>query len=209
MPLFYALLIGYSLGNIQMSFILGQWVRKIDIREEGTGNAGASNIVVVMGWKYGFLTFCVDMFKATAAFFITSSLYPLEPNLAFYSGIAAIFGHIFPVFMKFKGGKGIASLLGVILALNPLFFLVVSGSTILGLFVLNYMTLASMIPLLIFPYAAWSFGFSQEVVFAAAGTSLYCVYIHRKNFLRILKKEEPTFRPYAKKLFRKSKSINE
>ena len=106
----FTILIGYAFGSIQPAYILSKIVGKIDIREHGSGNAGASNITAIMGWKYGFLVGLVDILKGVFAVLVVKWIYPFSPDLAFLSGIMAIIGHIFPFYMKFRGGKGVAAL---------------------------------------------------------------------------------------------------
>ena len=105
-----AILIGYAFGCIQPAYFLGKMIGKMDIREQGSGNAGASNITAIMGWKYGVIVGLVDILKGIFAVLVVRWIYPDSPDLAYLSGIMAILGHIFPFYLKFRGGKGVATL---------------------------------------------------------------------------------------------------
>jgi glycerol-3-phosphate acyltransferase PlsY len=110
-----ASLIGYLFGCIQTAYFVGKTIGKTDIRQHGSGNAGASNITVVMGWKYGFITATIDVLKGILPVVIVRALYPDTPALAYFAGMAAILGHIFPFYLRFRGGKGVATLVGMFL----------------------------------------------------------------------------------------------
>ena len=102
----YTILIGYLLGCFQASYLISKYFHGFDIRNKGTGNAGASNIVATLGWKIGFVTGVIDFLKATIAVWIVGDIFPENENLLFLkylAGCSAVIGHIFPFFMDFKG----------------------------------------------------------------------------------------------------------
>ncbi len=113
MNIFFSMAIGYLIGCFQTSFILGKVLKRIDIRDYGSGNAGASNAFRVLGTKLGIVTFLGDFSKAIIAYYITLYLFK-SPDISMISGLFVVVGHNWPVFLKFKGGKGIASTLGLI-----------------------------------------------------------------------------------------------
>jgi len=113
-----AILIGYAFGCIQSAYFFSKIVGKMDIREHGSGNAGASNITTIMGVKFGFIVGLVDVLKGIFAVLVVKWIYPDSPDLAYLSGIMAILGHIFPFYLKFRGGKGVATLVGMMFGLN-------------------------------------------------------------------------------------------
>jgi acyl phosphate:glycerol-3-phosphate acyltransferase len=118
--------LGYLLGNFQTSYILGKLIKKVDIRTLGRGNAGASNSVESFGWKFGVVVAFLDAFKGLLAILLVKQLFNVEldlqgATLLYLVGYAAILGHIFPFFMNFKGGKGTATLVGMMVGLHPLF----------------------------------------------------------------------------------------
>ncbi len=190
-PYIVAVLIGYAFGCIQMAFILGKVVRHIDIRQHGTTNAGASNAVIVLGWKYGVMVGVGDYAKGLLAVLIVSALYPTLPPLAFVAGVAAIMGHIFPAPLGFRGGKGIATLLGALLGLNfwaglvALLFLI--AITVLS----DFVAVGSIALYLALPALAWLlFRYPDVYVALAVGLMLLGVYKHLSNVKKILNKQE-------------------
>jgi len=122
------LLTSYITGSFPTSIVITRVIKKIDIREHGSGNAGATNVFRVLGWKYALFVLAFDIFKgwlptAVYATIIFQQLpVPDQGLVQILCGFAAVLGHIFPIFTGFKGGKGVGSLIGVLLALFPLVF---------------------------------------------------------------------------------------
>lgn len=121
MQIVLCFLIGYLIGNINPAYILSK-LNGFDIRERGSGNAGASNVTMIMGKKAGVFTALFDISKAFIASVIAVSLFSPLRYAKIISGVSCIIGHIFPFMMKFHGGKGLACLGGVILSFNPTIF---------------------------------------------------------------------------------------
>ena len=116
-----SLLIGYLFGCFQTSYFISRLVLKKDIREMGSGNAGASNITSELGWKYGFLTGVADVFKAYIPAQLVLYIFPgalQQNNIMALAGTGAVLGHIYPFFLNFRGGKGVACYIGMLLAIN-------------------------------------------------------------------------------------------
>jgi len=184
------ILIGYAFGCIQAAYILSKMVGKMDIREHGSGNAGASNITAIMGWKYGFIVGLVDVLKGLFAVLIVKWIYPDSPDLAYLSGIMAIIGHIFPFYMKFRGGKGVATLVGMMFGLNwklgILFVLLVAIPALLA----DYIVIGSFTSFIALPIVTFILGY--PIVFTIIGICLTVLsfYLHRANIKRIINKEE-------------------
>jgi glycerol-3-phosphate acyltransferase PlsY len=151
------LLLSYLIGSIPTAIIAGKILRKVDIREHGSGNAGATNVLRVLGWKAALLVLLIDMFKGFAAVYWIVNLIPFPANPDTYAlyqilaGLAAIVGHIWTAFAHFKGGKGVGTAAGVFLGLQPLpvficlliFIGVVKRS--------GYVSLGSMTSAILFP----------------------------------------------------------
>lgn len=117
------IILGYLLGNIQAAYLLGKAIKKVDIRTLGHGNAGASNAVESLGKKFGFAVLMIDMLKGMISILIVKAMFNVgfdsEGSLLLYlNGYSVILGHIFPFYMNFKGGKGTASMVGILLGLN-------------------------------------------------------------------------------------------
>jgi len=187
-----AIVIGYLMGNINASYILGKAFKGIDIREKGTSNAGASNAVVVMGWKYGAATFLIDALKAAVAMWIVKYITNGNTDLAVLAGVMAMVGHIYPVFMKFKGGKGIASILGVMVGLNGFIAIVLYITIVLGTVISNYLIFGEFLILILFPVAVYLLGYSNFAIALIILACLLSTYKLRENIIRTFKGTEQT-----------------
>lgn len=146
------LAIGYLFGLIQTGYIYGK-LNKIDIRNHGSGNAGTTNALRTLGWKAGVITFVGDCLKCVVAVWVARFAFTHTDHvelLAIYAGLGAVLGHNFPFYLKFKGGKGIASTVGLILAVNPLMF-VVTALVFLGIvWFTQYVSLGSLVIMVLF-----------------------------------------------------------
>lgn len=113
--------LGYLVGSIPFGYLCSRLASGMDIRREGSGNIGATNIARVLGVKWGFLVLILDLLKGLLAVLLLPQLGPAEsqPDLSVAAGFAAIIGHMYPVWLGFRGGKGVATALGVVSALNP------------------------------------------------------------------------------------------
>ena len=110
-------IIGYCLGCISSAYFISR-SKGFDIRDRGSGNAGASNVVANMGWKYGAMTAIFDILKGFFSVLIAQWLFPETPNAGLVAGMFAVLGHIFPFYLNFRGGKGFASYIGAMFAFN-------------------------------------------------------------------------------------------
>jgi glycerol-3-phosphate acyltransferase PlsY len=109
----------YVIGSIPTSYLFGRMLKGIDIRQHGSGNVGATNALRVLGTKIGIITLVIDMFKGFLPVFVAMKLFPADDLIAITTGICTIAGHIFTLFLSFKGGKGVATSAGVFIALLP------------------------------------------------------------------------------------------
>jgi glycerol-3-phosphate acyltransferase PlsY len=184
MNILLAIIIGYLLGNINASYILGKFFKGIDIREKGTTNAGAANAVLVMGWKLGAASFLIDALKAATAMWIVKYVTNGNTDLSVLAGSMAMVGHIYPVFLKFKGGKGIASILGIMLGLNGYIALVLYITIVLGALITNYLVIGELLILILFPVAVYLFGYSNFTVALIVFVCLLSTYKLRDNLSR-------------------------
>ncbi len=190
MNILLAIIIGYLLGNINAPYILGKVYQGIDIREKGTSNAGAANAVIVLGWKLGAASFLIDALKATTAMWIIKYVTDGNTNLLVLAGSMAMVGHIYPVFLKFKGGKGIASILGIMLGLNGYIALVLYITIVLGALITNYLVIGELMILILFPVAVYLFGYSNFAVALIVFVCLLSTYKLRDNLSRTFKGTE-------------------
>ena len=137
MALIFSVIIGYLLGNLSPSALLSKR-KQTDLREQGTGNLGTTNTLLVMGKGYAAIVLLVDMSKALVAVAIAGLLCPEQPLAGLLAGCAVVLGHIFPVFMKFKGGKGLAAFAGMVLGLDPWLFLILLGIVVAMILITNH-----------------------------------------------------------------------
>ncbi len=191
--------IGYVFGLFQTGYIYGK-IKHIDIREHGSGNAGATNTLRTLGWKAAVITFLGDCLKCTAAmvlvrFLFSKGDYPVA-LMGMYAGLGAVLGHNYPFYLHFKGGKGIASTGGIILATNPVMVVISLAlfGTIVG--ITKYVSLGSIILMVSFVIQVVVYG--QMGGFGIQGTplcELYGVAVflmilaiirHRQNIVRLL-----------------------
>jgi acyl phosphate:glycerol-3-phosphate acyltransferase len=196
-----AILLAYLLGSIPTSVWVGKAFHGIDVREHGSGNAGATNVIRVLGWKTGIPVMIVDIAKGWLAASLPVLFRIAEPGsgqlvfLQIVAGLAAIIGHVFPIFAGFRGGKGVGSTFGVLLSLHPLLTLSCLGVFLLVLFITGYVSVSSMsagvaFPILLFTvFGTPSLSFKIFSVFVAVALIL----THRKNIHRLLKGEESKF----------------
>jgi glycerol-3-phosphate acyltransferase PlsY len=192
---FLVIVLGYLLGNFQTSYILGKLIKKVDIRTLGRGNAGASNAVESLGWKFGIVVAFLDAFKGLLAillvgYFFKVSLDAQGAPLLYLAGYSAVLGHIFPFFMNFKGGKGTATLVGMMIGLNPWFGVIGIAIVVAVTFVTDYVAIGT-VGLLIWMIAGtiyFDIGL-YPLILSILGL-LLSVYLHLPNFERIKNKNE-------------------
>ncbi len=194
-----AILIGYAFGCIQSAYLVSTIYGKIDIREHGTGNAGASNITAIMGWKYGVMVAFIDALKGAVAVWVAHAIFPDIPSLPYLAGIAAIIGHIFPFYLKFRGGKGVATLVGIVFGLKfGLGFVFILLVLIPGLLA-DYIVVGSFAAFIALPILTWLLGYETPLIVLASLMTLLIFYLHRGNIQRILAKEETKISDVLKK----------
>lgn len=185
-----AILIGYLLGCVQSAYILGRLAGKIDIRDHGSGNAGASNITSTLGLGYGAIVGLVDILKGFFAVQVVGWIYPGNLELAYLAGLMAIIGHMFPFFMKFRGGKGVAALAGMMLGvdwkLGVIFVLLVAVPALLT----DYIVSGSFTTFIALPIVTYLRELPFYLLVLSLVLTAVCFYLHRGNIKRILAKEE-------------------
>lgn len=183
--------VAYLLGCIHPSYLLCRIIKNTDIREQGSKNSGTSNATMVLGLKYGVLTAIVDVLKGSFAVWIAGWLYgTINPSLLYFAGFCAILGHMFPFYMKFKGGKGLATLMGIAIPLHFYMVLVMFIFLVAVTVVTDYIVLGTGCACIIF--FVWTFvlyGFAPATLLAAV-IAFGILYKHRINFVRIRNKEE-------------------
>lgn len=215
------LIISYLLGSIPFGLVVGKSLTGIDVREHGSKNIGTTNCIRVLGKKVGFFVFYLDVLKGALVIILVKYVFEkcglMEPLIPYiFYGVPAIFGHLFSIFLKFKGGKAVATSLGVVIALTPIpaiSCLIVFG---IVLVLTGYVCLCSSFAAVTVFTVAWlqyAFGYTGSNVFleyifgkidlftAIPYTVLACVLIikHRTNFIRLYHGEENCFKKKKKK----------
>jgi acyl phosphate:glycerol-3-phosphate acyltransferase len=211
----FLLLGAYLLGSIPTAVWIGKFFYKIDVREYGSGNAGATNTFRVLGKKAGIPVLIIDVLKGFAAVNLAylSDYIPHSNqfiNLQLVLGIASLIGHIFPIFASFRGGKGIATLLGIILAVHLYAALIAIAIFVLVLLIFGYVSLGSMTAAILFPVIVIVI-FKETVPSLIIFSILIAIMVlitHQKNIERLLRREESKAKIIKKKK-RKSSSIVE
>ena len=204
------LICAYLMGSV----INAVWVSKLfygfDVRDFGSKNAGSTNTVRILGWKAGIPVFILDAFKGFAAVNLVRIYGYYSPGTNYFVtfqvllGAFAVIGHIFPVFYGFKGGKGVASLFGIVIAIAPIPTLITLGIFIITLFITRYVSLSSMVAGIVFPILImFVFPTSiQSLIIFSLIVSILLLLTHQKNIQRLINKEESK----ANFLFRKKKN---
>lgn len=203
------LLIGYLAGLFQTGVIYGKLHHR-DLRKEGSGNAGTTNSIRVMGWKAGAVVLAGDLFKCVAAMVIVWLLfrrrYPdMVQLLELYAGLGTILGHDYPFYLKFKGGKGIASIVGMICTYDPLMIPICAVCFFASVIPTGYMSLGSLamtagffVQTVVFGQMGWlrtAAPFLPETYIVAAIITASAFWRHKANILRLIQGKENKFAP--------------
>jgi glycerol-3-phosphate acyltransferase PlsY len=202
-----AFFVAYLLGSIPTSVWVGKTFHGIDVREHGSGNAGATNVIRVLGWRTGIPVMIVDVGKGWLAAYLPVLLNLAETGsgqlttLQIFAGLAAIVGHVFPVFAGFRGGKGVGSTFGVLLALHPLLTLSCLGVFLVILFITGYVSVSSMSAGLAFPILLFTVFGTPSLMFKffSVFVAVALILTHRKNIKRLIRGEESKFIKKRKK----------
>ena len=192
-------LIAYLLGSIPTGFLVAK-ARGVDIRSVGSGNIGATNVFRILGKSAGAFVLLADAAKGWLAVFVVARLvsgwfYPDAGSLArewfsLCAGIAAILGHNYTCWLHFKGGKGIATSAGVLVALVPVPLLIILGIWIVVFAASRYVSLASICASFVLPFAAWFTGKNLATVIVTAALAVLAIYKHKTNIQRLMKGTE-------------------
>ncbi|MGC9471089.1 MAG: glycerol-3-phosphate 1-O-acyltransferase PlsY [Bacteroidales bacterium] len=188
----------YLLGSIPTAVWTGRWFFGLDIRDHGSKNAGATNTIRVLGFKAGIPVLVVDVLKGFLAVKMITLLpeAPATPEgyvrLQLFLGILAVVGHIFPVFAGFRGGKGVASMTGILIALHPLITLICAAVFFLTLFISKYVSLGSLLAGISYPVLVifvFPTPFPSMVIFSILIAGVL-ILTHQKNIGRLIRNEE-------------------
>ncbi len=201
------ILLAYFIGAVPSAVWIGKRFYGLDVREHGSGNAGFTNTARVLGWKAGLPVFLIDVLKGYVAVTIVKLTQVYIPgttdfvNYQLILGAAAVLGHIFPVYVGFKGGKGVATLLGLLLAIQPQPTLICLGIFVVVFLTTRYVSLSSMIAGISFPILiifVFKTTISSLVIFSMI-VSVLLILTHQKNIERLLNREESKARIVKKR----------
>lgn len=187
--------LAYLLGSFQTSYIFGKLVKKVDIRNYGSGNPGATNAIRVFGAKFGMVVLVIDALKGALSILIPRLLFgPMDVAIELLVGIFAIVGHNYPFYMGFKGGKGVAASIGIILAVDWRAFLIAGIPALLLLLITRIMSVASLSFEFLSFLSFFIIYFTDKnlfwIVVTAALYPLMSFYRHRKNIINLLEGKE-------------------
>jgi glycerol-3-phosphate acyltransferase PlsY len=182
--------VAYLLGSISFAVLIVRMKTGTDIRAEGSGNAGATNVLRAHGRKLAILVVLADVAKGAAAVLLVR-LVTADPVWTSAAGVAAVLGHVFPVFYGFRGGKGVATAVGAFLVLAPLALLCCLAVFVLVVALTRYVSLGSVISMVLLPpVAGLLFHASRPIVVAASVTALVVVFKHLGNLKRLAAGQE-------------------
>lgn len=187
----------YLLGCSSMALYLSK-LRKVDFRSAGSGNLGASNATVLMGWKAGILVALHDIGKAALAVILARMLFPDLPRIGAVAGVSCVLGHIFPFYLKFKGGKGFASYIGMTLALNWKLALIVILAVVLVTLITDYIVAGTMTTIITVPVYMGIASRDALLALILLVATAVIIFKHIENFKKILNGTEIGLRSTAK-----------
>ncbi len=177
--------IAYLLGSIPFGFLLVRWKTGTDVRTKGSGNIGATNVLRTTGKALGLLTLLLDVLKGAAAVAVAQWLGAGDVLWGALAALAVLLGHMFPVWLRFRGGKAVASMLGAYLVLTPLAMLATILIFALMLWKTRYVSLSSIVSAAVFPLGVWLLYHNGIYTLVAAVCAALIVYKHKGNMARL------------------------
>lgn len=194
------LLLGYLIGSLSPAAVLSRLKNK-NLREHGTGNLGATNTMLVFGKSYGVFVMAFDIAKAILASRLARRLFPHLYFAGLLAGCGAVIGHIFPLYLKFQGGKGLAAFGGMVLSYDPMIFLILLTIGLVLMFVYNYGVILPVSAAVLFPFLAAARSGSVGVFVITAGIDLLIIAKHRTNMEKAREGDAVRVREYVKENF--------
>ena len=177
--------VGYGVGSLPIGFLLANWTKGIDLRRVGSGNVGAANVYRTAGLAVALLVVAIDCAKGATSIVLTARMMPgLDGPVA--AGVAAIVGHIYPVWLRFRGGKGVATACGVFMLLAPVATAVAAAGFVVTVWITRYVSLGSVVATAVLPPLAWAFDFPIPVVAGGTMAALLIIPRHAGNLARVM-----------------------
>jgi glycerol-3-phosphate acyltransferase PlsY len=191
-----SILASYLVGAIPTSYLVSRLVAGIDLRQHGSGNLGATNLYRVLGWKYAVPVALFDIAKGAVPVLCFAPLVSDSQLFALACGVAAIVGHVFSVFVRFKGGKGVATAAGVMLGLTPAALGISALVWVVLVALTGYVSLGSIAAAAVFPLAVYLLEHPArpELIWIDAAVAAGVIFLHRRNIQRLLRGTENRFR---------------
>jgi glycerol-3-phosphate acyltransferase PlsY len=186
-----AALLGYFVGSLPLGFLIARGRSGIDLRHVGSGNVGAANVYRSAGRGLGVLVLFVDMAKGASSALLARALFsPSQDHAEALAGLAAIVGHIYPVWLRFVGGKGVAVAFGVFSILAPLATAIAAAVFVIATSVTRYVSLGSVLATVTLPVVEWTRGAPEAVVVAVSSAAALILFRHRGNIARLVRGTE-------------------
>jgi glycerol-3-phosphate acyltransferase PlsY len=201
---FFIVVVSYLLGSVPNGYIVGK-IAGVDVRKSGSGNIGATNVLRVLGKKYGYAVFFLDALKGFAAVRISLALVSITPAarpyadlFALLGAVVCVIGHAFPIWLKFKGGKGVATSAGVIIGLMPLAALILFPLWFIVFEICRYVSVASIsaaisLPITVALFLKFELMDSVVLLYFSIALAVVVIWRHRSNFSRLLSGTEQRF----------------
>jgi glycerol-3-phosphate acyltransferase PlsY len=208
LPNILGLLAAYLVGSIPSAVWVGRTFYNTDVREYGSGNAGATNTFRVLGKKAGIAVLIMDVLKGYLAVklaFILGDYDSQSPEFIDFElalAVCGLLGHIFPVFVGFRGGKGVATMMGILIGIHPQAAIICASAFILTLYISGYVSLSSMVSGVVFPVVIMVFySTNSSINIFSLAVAILILVTHQRNIERILKNEESRVKWYRKRFF--------
>lgn len=179
---------GYIIGSIPFSYLIPKWMGRIDIRQHGSGNTGTTNVVRTLGLKIGIVAFLGDFLKGIIPTAIGLILFSTLGGIV--GGVFSILGHCYSVWLKFKGGKGIATSAGVLVVLMPVVLIILLTIQFIIIFATRIMSLASISSAIILPVLTALLHSNDQLLYFSVLLAVFIIFKHKDNIKRLLKGEE-------------------
>ena len=181
-----ALLLAYLAGSIPFGLVVGKVFYHVDVREHGSGNVGTTNVFRVLGKKAGVVVLAGDMLKGFVPAFVAAHAFHLDPWITIFIAAPPVVGHMYSMFLKGSGGKGVATGAGVVLALVPLAFGIIILVWVLLTLTTRYVSLASLVAALLVPVLVFAFGYPLPYEIAGVLLTVVIFWAHRGNIRRLI-----------------------
>ena len=198
MKLLFCVFFGYLLGSLNPAALISK-IKHKNLRKSGTGNLGATNVWLNFGKLFGAMVLLFDMAKAFAAYEIAALMFPDTVSAGMLAGVCAVFGHIFPFYLKFKGGKGLAAFAGIVLAYNPWLFLFLLISGVILMIIVNYSFILPFYASVFFSAFVVIRDGNLFVALLAIAASAVIFAAHFGNFIKAKRGEDRKIRDFFKR----------